>query len=80
MVVTEIYDSLTMIFPATGAAGEERRAFSCLRNEPLSFQMAYRWEADPNEEKPVEEQHFFLRVKSEVPVPQISSLAITGEA
>lgn len=68
MIQTKILHSLHLITPENGSAAEEMKEFSLCQNEPFSFQLAYKLFHDPDAEKKPEEQHFFIRLTTELPV------------
>lgn len=63
MIETRLYDDLILITPENGGHGEELTDFSICKNEPFSFQMAYKAKADAPERIP-----FVVRIKSELDV------------
>jgi len=68
MIETKVYDSLVCILPENGSSEKETRHFTFFRNEPISFQMAYRLKDLTEEEAKREIQHFLVRIQSEIPI------------
>ncbi|MBE6717831.1 MAG: DUF4091 domain-containing protein [Ruminococcaceae bacterium] len=66
MIQTKIFDSLTLIKPDSCPPSNETLNFSLFRNEPFSFQMAYKLYDSPDEQKTSEEVHFFIRIESDL--------------
>ena len=63
MITTKLYHSLIPIFPGAEPEGEPLREWSLCKNEPFSFQLAYRITDGTAKATP-----FFLRVHSDLPV------------
>lgn len=68
MIQTKLYSALSLITPECGCKDPVLTDFSICRNEPFSFQMAYKFFDDPDAEKNPEELHFFIRITTPVPV------------
>ena len=64
MITTKLFDSMTLIRPES-CPEKELKEFSICKNEPFSFQMAYK--VTEGEDAP-EEQHFFIRLSTELDV------------
>ena len=67
MIKTRIFDSLSLILPEKCPENEMKK-FSICKNEPFSFQMAYTVEKSTGETPEPEEQHFFIRLTTELDV------------
>lgn len=65
MIETKLYSDLVLITPENGAYGNapEMKEYSLCKNEPFSFQMAYKLVSDT-----AEEQHFCLKLTTELEV------------
>lgn len=68
MIQTKLFHSLIQISPETGADDTELREYAICRNEPFSFQMAYRFLNDPDAQKNPEELHFFIRLTTQLEI------------
>lgn len=68
MIQTKLFDALTLITPENGCDKEQLKAYSLCKNEPFSFQMAYKFFDDPDTEKNPEELHFFIRLTTELDI------------
>jgi len=68
MIQTKLLHSLHLITPESGTSAAEMKEFTVCRNEPFSFQLAYKLVNAPNVEKAPEEQHFFLRLTTDLPI------------
>lgn len=68
MIQTKLFSDLTLITPEHGSEDPVLKEFSICRNEPFSFQMAYKYINDPEAEKNPEELHFFIRISTDLPV------------
>ncbi|MBE6643152.1 MAG: DUF4091 domain-containing protein [Ruminococcaceae bacterium] len=68
MIKTQIFGDLEVITPEKGGVGKELKCFSVMKNEPFSFQMAYKLFPDENVEKNPEELHFFIRLTTELDI------------
>ena len=68
MIQTKLFSDLTLIAPECGSKDLPLEEFTICRNEPFSFQMAYKFFDDPNAEKNPEELHFFIRLNTILPV------------
>ena len=51
MIQTKLFDALTLITPENGCDKEQLKAYSLCKNEPFSFQMAYKFFDDPDTER-----------------------------
>ena len=60
MILTKLYDALTLITPENGSDATELKEYSICKNEPFSFQMAYKL----FDEKITDEQHFTIKIIS----------------
>ena len=63
MIETRLFSDLILITPENGGQAEELTDFSICKNEPFSFQMAYKATADAPERLP-----FVVRIKSALDV------------
>lgn len=68
MIATKLFSDLTLITPQDGSSEPELQAYTICKNEQFSFQLAYKFFDDPNVEKNPEELHFFIRLKTDLPV------------
>lgn len=68
MIKTKLYNDLVLITPENGSDAKELKQFSICKNEPFSFQMAYKLFADENAANNPEELHFFIRLTTELNV------------
>ena len=68
MIQTKLLHSLHLITLENGSAAEQMKEPPLCRNEPFSFQLAYRLIHDPAAEKAPEEHHFFIRLSTALPV------------
>ena len=68
MIHTRLLHSLHLITPENGSDAAELKEYAICQNEPFSFQLAYKRFDDPDAEKNPEEQHFFVRLTTELPV------------
>lgn len=68
MIKTKLFDSMTLILPENCPEKNELKRFSLMKNEPFSFQMAYKAFDDSEETKSPEEVHFLLRLETELDV------------
>lgn len=66
MITTKLYSDLILITPENGGAGEELKEFSLCKNEPFSFQMAYKY--FPEEGANPDEQHFYIRLNTDLDI------------
>lgn len=70
MILTKLYNDLILITPENGSSAEELKEYSICRNEPFSFQMAYKLMADEGATSNPEEQHFYIKLKTELDVSE----------
>ena len=65
MIKTKLYSDLVLITPENGAYGDPRELhnFSIMKNEPFSFQMAYKLDLDT-----AEEQHFYIKITTDLEI------------
>ncbi len=77
MIKTKLFDSLTLILPQD-CPEKELKKYSICKNEPFSFQMAYRLDESTAEEKIPEEVHFFIRLTTslDVKIYHVSSVPV----
>ena len=68
MIQTKLYGDMVLITPENGANSDELKRFSICKNEPFSFQMAYKLFPDMTVEKPLEELHFYIRLETELDI------------
>lgn len=68
MIYTKLLHTLHLITPEHGCDASELKAYAICKNEPFSFQLAYRLLPDPGAIRNTEEQHFFVRLTTELPV------------
>lgn len=68
MISAKVYSALTLITPEKGAEDGELKEYSLCKNEPFSFQMAYKLFNDPNADKNPEELHFYIRLTTELDI------------
>lgn len=68
-IQTVVLSSLSRVFPEADPSGEARTAFSCMRNEPLSFQVAYKLQEGTS-------LPFNLKIISDLPVSLYSEGAV----
>ncbi len=68
MIQTKLYSDLTLILPDSGSQEPEMKTFTVCKNEPFSFQLAYKFFDDPDAEKNPEELHFYIRLDTVLPV------------
>lgn len=68
MISAKLYNSLTLITPDKGSEESELKEYSICKNEPFSFQMAYKFFDDPDAEKNPEELHFYIRLTTELDI------------
>lgn len=66
MIQTELYSDLMLITPEQGTAAQPLRQYTICKNEPFSFQMAYKLVPDAGSK--IEEQHFFVRVTTQLDI------------
>ncbi|MBR3978711.1 MAG: DUF4091 domain-containing protein [Oscillospiraceae bacterium] len=74
-IKTVVLSSLSRVFPEQDPSGEERTVFSCMKNEPLSFQVAYKLKAGfamPVNLKIVSDLPLSLYSQGAVPVQQVT--------
>ncbi len=64
MILTKLYDALTLITPENGSDATELKEYSICKNEPFSFQMAYKL----FDEKITDEQHFTIKITSNLDI------------
>ncbi len=67
-----VLSSLYRVFPEVDPTAAEKRSFSCLKNEPLSFQIAFKFIA----ESPAVSVPFNLKLESDLPVSLYSEGAV----
>ena len=68
---TVVLSSLYRVFPEVEPSGGRKETFSCLRNEPLSVQVAFRWMGEEVVSMP-----FNLRIESDLPITLYSEGAV----
>lgn len=68
-----VLSSLYRVFPEVDPTAAEKLSFSCLRNEPLSFQIAFKFTDESN---PAESLPFNLKIESDLPVSLYSEGAV----
>lgn len=68
MLQTKILHTLHLITPENGSDAEQMEEYSLCKNEPFSFQLAYKLFDDPDVEKNPEEQHLLIRLTTELEV------------
>lgn len=62
-IKTVVLSSLYKVFPEIDPQGSEKTTFSAMKNEPLSFQVAYKFMATT-----VPSMAFFARIESDLPI------------
>lgn len=68
MIQTKIYNDLYLITPEKTPDAPELKEFSICKNEPFSFQMAYKLFSDDQARYASEERHFVVRITSELEI------------
>ena len=68
-IQTVVLSSLCRVFPEVDPCREEKTDFSCMKNEPLSFQVAYRLLSGTS-------MAFHLRIISDLPITLYSEGAV----
>ena len=58
-----VLSSLSKVLPEQSPEGEEKTVFSCLKNEPLSFQVEYKYVGDGLPDRP-----FNLKITTDLPI------------
>ena len=73
MIETRIYSTLVPIYPDKEPVGKQRNFFTTCKNQPVSFQMAYRICDDS-----AKDNSFYIKVTSALPVSQyyINNVAV----
>ena len=66
-----VLSSLSKVLPEQSPEGEEKTVFSCLKNEPLSFQVAYKYVGDGLPDRP-----FNLKITTDLPISLYSEGAV----
>ena len=62
MIHAKLFDSLELITPEGGSSAPELKRWTICKNEPFSFQLAYKILDGPDAEKTPDELHFNIQV------------------
>ncbi len=68
MIRTEIYNDLVLITPEKGGQAEQLKEYSICKNEPFSFQMAYKLFPEGETGYAAEEVHFCMKLTTELDI------------
>lgn len=68
MIQTKLFNDLILITPEKGSDAEELKEFAICKNEPFSFQMAYKAVTADGEAPILDEVHFFMKITTELDV------------